>query len=349
MTKKLNRETILDIAKKKEITTKDITSLFEVSRPWASKLINRLVKNGEMIKMGRASSTFYVLPQNLNEASKKNSLFIEIKLKNENLEEHKILSELENNFPIITRLKENVKNIFVYAFSEMLNNAIEHSESKDIIITVSLKEENIIFSIEDHGIGAFRNVKEKRGLDSELEAMQDIIKGKTTTQPHRHSGEGIFFTSKVGDWFSLRSFEYEIIVDNKIDDVFFKKTESLQKGTKVTFSLDTHSSKHLNDIFKEYVLETDGYGFDKTEVKVKLFTVGGVYVSRSQARRVLAGLEKFKSVLLDFDKVPMVGQAFADEVFRVFKIKHPAIIITPINMNESVDFMIKRVEKPENI
>ncbi|HXK31411.1 MAG TPA: STAS-like domain-containing protein, partial [Candidatus Paceibacterota bacterium] len=83
---------------------------------------------------------------------------------------------------------------------------------------------------------------------------------------------------------------------------------------------------------------------DKTEVRVKLYLMGGIHVSRSQARRVLSGLEKFKTVILDFENVPTVGQAFADEIFRVFKNKHSDIQLIPTNMNEGVNFMINRVE-----
>ena len=74
--------------------------------------------------------------------------------------------------------------------------------------------------------------------------------------------------------------------------------------------------------------------------------MGTIYVSRSQARRVLNNLDKFKSVILDFDKVPTIGQAFADEIFRVFAQRHPEIEIKAINMNEAVEFMANRVEKP---
>jgi hypothetical protein len=87
--------------------------------------------------------------------------------------------------------------------------------------------------------------------------------------------------------------------------------------------------------------------FDKTEVRIRLYTLGTVHVSRSQARRVLSGLEKFKSVILDFGKVPMIGQGFADELFRVYKKSHPEIELKPINMNAAVKFMIDRVEKPK--
>jgi anti-sigma regulatory factor (Ser/Thr protein kinase) len=348
MTKKISQELILDLFKKKvEITTKDITSRFEVSRPYASAFINGLVKNGELLKIGKGLRTFYILPRDLDKISARSSSSIKLLLMNKGLDEMEVFSDIEESYPVLSKLKENVKNIFTYAFSEMLNNAIEHSSSQDIKIIVDRKENNMIFSIEDHGIGVFRNVMRKRGLSSELEAMQDLMKGKVTTQPHHHSGEGIFFTSKVGDWFSLQSFEYEIIVDNKINDIFFRKIESPQIGTKVAFSIGTDSSKNLNDPFKKYASGDDGYSFDKTEVKVKLYTVGGLYVSRSQARRILAELDKFKSIILDFDKVPLVGQAFADEVFRVFKTKHPDITIIPINMDKGVEFMIDRVEKPK--
>jgi STAS-like domain of unknown function (DUF4325) len=67
-----------------------------------------------------------------------------------------------------------------------------------------------------------------------------------------------------------------------------------------------------------------------------------VMISRSQAKRILTGLEKFKYVTLDFKGVRLVGQGFADEVFRVFKNRYPDIQIDYINANDDVKFMIER-------
>ena len=227
----------------------------------------------------------------------------------------------------------------------MLNNAIDHSKSKNITVELNNKDGQIVFIVEDYGIGVFRNVMDKKGLKSEIDAIQDLLKGKTTTAPHVHSGEGIFFTSKIADLFILESFGYRLRVDNRILDVFIEKIPQ-KRGTRVLFHISSRSSKHLNDVFKEFQTNPNEYAFDKTEVKVKLYTMGTIYISRSQARRVLSGLEKFKSIILDFDKVPTVGQAFADEIFRVFQTRHPEITINPINMVEPVAFMVKRVEKP---
>jgi len=147
----------------------------------------------------------------------------------------------------------------------------------------------------------------------------------------------------------LDSFGYQLIINNKIPDVFVHKTKKIKRGTKVVFKIDIVSTQHLNDVFGQYTNQTEdsNYGFDKTMIQIKLYTFGGVHISRSQARRVLAGLEKFKVIVFDFNKVPLVGQAFADEIFRVFHNKHPKIRLETQNMNEGVKFMVERASNYE--
>jgi len=65
-------------------------------------------------------------------------------------------------------------------------------------------------------------------------------------------------------------------------------------------------------------------------------------ISRSQAKGIVLGLEKFNYVTLDFDGIRLAGQGFVDEVFRVFANAHPDTKITYINANADVEFMIKR-------
>jgi len=134
-----------------------------------------------------------------------------------------------------------------------------------------------------------------------------------------------------------------------IKDVFLVKPKKYKKGTNVTFKISLNNEHHLNDVFKKYTNSNseNGYGFDKTEIKIKLYTIGTVYISRSQARRVLTGLDKFTTIMFDFDKVPMIGQAFADEIFRVFKNQHTKIKLQYINTSEAVQFMIDRVKNSE--
>ena len=58
----------------------------------------------------------------------------------------------------------------------------------------------------------------------------------------------------------------------------------------------------------------------------------------------MARIDLFKSVILDFKDVPYIGQAFADEIFRVFANEHPDIEILVLNANEEVAKMISRAK-----
>jgi anti-sigma regulatory factor (Ser/Thr protein kinase) len=340
------QELILNLASKHgSIKTSDVVKEIHntKSRQHVNSVIRDMVNRKLLLKGGKTAGSFYVLPQNSQLIGDE----ITIKLKREDLEEHKVFNDLREKAPFITKLKENISSILFYAFTEMLNNAIEHSRSQYVEICIRKDKENIKFYVNDFGIGVFRNVMQQRRLNSELEAIQDLLKGKTTTQPHSHTGEGIFFTSKIADIFILESFDYRLRIDNIIKDVFIEELKPQKRGTKVTFIISSASEKHLNDVFSQFVTEPGEVGFDKTEIKVRLYVSGTVYISRSQARRIMSGLDKFKTIILDFEKVTTVGQAFADEIFRVFQERHPDIKIVPINMVEPVKFMIDRVEKSD--
>lgn len=335
------KQQILKFAKKNKIfRTSDVVRGLKnkISRQQVSHLLSDLFKKGQLTRQGSGAFIFYALPIN-TDAFKK---LIHRKLVNQDLKEHEVLDQIKKDSPFLLSLKENINSIFNYAFSEMLNNAIEHSLSNLIEIGVENDKNILTFKVRDFGIGVFKSVMQKRHLNSELEAIQDLLKGKLTTQPHSHSGEGIFFTSRVADIFVLESFSLRLRIDNLIKDVFVEEIKPI-KGTRVVFEISLVSKRHLNEVFKKYTNPTS-YAFDKTEIHIKLYTMGTIYVSRSQARRILDNLDKFKIVTLDFEQVPTIGQAFADEIFRVFAQKHPDIQVVPVNMNEAVDFMIRRSE-----
>lgn len=341
---------VKEVQKKGLAKTADLAIVFKVSRQYVSKLLSEIVRDKLLIRVGSIGSAFYVTEEYLDKHPDISPRHYSRTLTNKGLEEHKIFLDIQNNFAPLSKFKENIKSIFEYAFSEMLNNAIEHSKSKKIKFSLDIEGNILSFVIDDFGIGAFRNIMNTRKLNSQIEAIQDLLKGKTTTAPSMHSGEGIFFTSKVGDEFLLDSYGYQFSADNRIKDIFVGQTKGQKQGTRVTFRLNINDKHHLNDIFRKYtnISGDSDYGFDKTEIRVRLYVMGGVHISRSQARRVLSSLEKFKIIVMDYDKVPTVGQAFADEVYRVFKNKYPRIEIQSINMNETVKFMVERAINEAN-
>jgi len=312
------------------------------TRQWVSTTLTILTQKGKLLRAKLGRNVWYVLPENKHLLARRTSKT----LVNHLLQEDKVLEEIKSESPFLQDIKENIDSILYYAFTEMLNNAIEHSGSKTIKVSFEDSGDKIAFEVLDKGIGVYRNIQQKKQLDSELQAIQELLKGKTTTLPHSHTGEGIFFTSKIASIYELDSFQYRLRVDNQIKDIFVEEIVNYE-GTRVRFQIEKSSNRHLNDVFQEYQSEPGAYSFDKTKVHVKLYIAGTVYVSRSQARRLMANLDKFKAIILDFEGIKTVGQAFADEIFRVFISKHPQIQIQPINMNETVEFMIQRVQKPQ--
>jgi hypothetical protein len=106
------------------------------------------------------------------------------------------------------------------------------------------------------------------------------------------------------------------------------------RGTEVFFSIKKRTRKKLEDIFSFFAPEEFDYKFEKTRALVKLFQ--REYISRSEAKRLHHGLEKFKIIILDFKGVKTIGQGFADELFRVFMQNYPEITIKIVNMRNSL-------------
>ena len=337
------RDAAISLGRRRPFRAADLRPILnrKVSREYVARILRRLVAERLIVKAGTTRGATYAIA----EAIESLRPTVRRRLRNEGLDEDRVLDDLRRAAPFIDRLPENIRHIFTYAFTEMLNNAIEHSRSLAIDVSTWRDDGNTLFAVNDFGIGVFRNVMQQRGLASELEAIQDLLKGKTTTAPRTHSGEGIFFTSKIADEFVLESFDYRLRVDNTIQDTFIEHPKRRKRGTRVLFRIGKSTKRRLEDAFRTYATEVTEPAFDRSEVKVRLFAEE-LYISRSQARRLLAGLERFRKVVLDFEDVPTVGQGFVDEVFRVFAQKHPNVTFDVTNMNEIVRFMVERVRGP---
>jgi hypothetical protein len=126
------------------------------------------------------------------------------------------------------------------------------------------------------------------------------------------------------------------------DKDWILERERFSSGTAVWMRLNNHTSRTTKKIFDKFTSE-DNFGFTKTIVPVRLAQYGDdKLVSRSQAKRLLVRIDRFQTVIFDFEGVDNIGQAFADEVFRVFSIQHPDIELHYVNANSAVKRMIIR-------
>jgi anti-sigma regulatory factor (Ser/Thr protein kinase) len=249
--------------------------------------------------------------------------------------------------PALEGIARNVLDICHHGITEMVNNAVDHSEGTYVDVHVERIGGHVALSVSDDGVGIFRKITRALQLPDERLALLELSKGKLTTDPRRHSGEGVFFTSRMFDRFEIVStglvFNHEATApdDFLVDD---DDTADLV-GTRVDMSIADGSARTAKQVFDEFSSGPDEYAFAKTVVPVRLARVGNEnLISRSQAKRLLQRVDKFRCVMLDFDGVESIGQAFADEIFRVFAQAHPEVELVAFHAQVEVQQMIRRAE-----
>ena len=307
---------------------------FGLSRTAINRYLRRLIDEGLLTATGKTNARRYEL-RNLVEISFQLE-GITASLSEDTVWRFRIL-------PHIRDVPKNVVDICQYGFTEMLNNVIDHSVSDDAVISCRQNYCKISIDVMDSGVGIFEKIQKDFDLPDPRSALLELSKGKLTSDKARHTGEGIFFTSRMFDVFQIISGELLYTRSRADDDEWLIETSDILdpcQGTAVHMEISTDAGWTTREIFAQY--EGDHMRFRRTHVPIKLGNYPGEQlVSRSQAKRVLTRFDEFSEVLLDFQGVEEIGPAFADEIFRVFRNAHPNITIAVSraepNVQETID------------
>jgi anti-sigma regulatory factor (Ser/Thr protein kinase) len=304
---------------------------FGITRQAVNKHLKRLVQEHFLIEEGETRNRTYKLAE-LSEWTK----VYQISKLEEDVVWRRDISSFMNDLP------DNVRRIWNHGFTEMFNNAIDHSEGSEITVSIKRTAATTRMIISDNGIGIFRKIQAAMKLLDERHAILELAKGKLTTDPTRHSGEGIFFTSRMFDEYVIISGGVYFSHQFGDEEDWIGERRLSGDGTAVFLELDNHTSRTAQKIFDQWTSD-DSFQFNKTVVPVRLAQYGNdQLVSRSQAKRLLSRVELFKVVLFDFTDVASIGQAFADEIFRVFANQHSEVEIHAINTYSAVQRVIER-------
>jgi anti-sigma regulatory factor (Ser/Thr protein kinase)/23S rRNA pseudoU1915 N3-methylase RlmH len=297
--------------------------------------LNRLTKSEFLAEEGSTKDRSYSL-RILQEWTKTYAI-------NPELSEHEILdADIQ---PRLSDLPTNVQSIWQTAFTEMFNNIIDHSGAAEANVEIRSTAVYTEMAIHDNGIGIFKKIQEVLKLPNERAAVVELSKGKFTTDPSKHSGEGVFFTSKMFDRFDILSGGLPFSGDPNTAPQWVK--DRFKDGTTIWMKLAIDSPREPKDVYDQF---TEEFAFVKTAVPIRLAqssTTG--LVSRSQAKRILSRIDKFKVVALDFTGVEWIGQGFADEIFRVYKSTHPDVEILVQGTNAAVQAMIEHAKAAKPI
>jgi anti-sigma regulatory factor (Ser/Thr protein kinase)/biotin operon repressor len=317
----------------------EVAAALGMSRQAAHGHLVRLLEQGKLERRGRTRGVLYSLPARGGPAGTSDRVYVKT-LEIEALQEDAVFAEVSLRLELRTALSKPAYSIFNYAFTELVNNAIEHSRSLRCRVHVTLATREIRAVIRDQGIGVFYSIAARMRLRDENDAIGELLKGKATAMPDRHSGEGIFFTSKACDELALRSHRIELAFAARPQGVAVHVRKPI-RGTEVSIRLSRSARRRLSDVFAAFAPEDYDFKFEKSVVTVRF--AAREYVSRSEARRLLARLDAFREVVLDFRGVRSIGQGFADEVFRVFPASHPRVSFSRVNVEPALEAVIRHV------
>lgn len=101
--------------------------------------------------------------------------------------------------PHLVNYRPNIVNIVQHGFTELTNNVIDHADARNFSFKVieNTVTQELIMEIHDDGTGVFRRNQIAFACENLYEALVETAKGRRTSQPSRHAGEGLFFTSRL--------------------------------------------------------------------------------------------------------------------------------------------------------
>ena len=315
---------------------------FGLSRQAVLRHMKVLILDGRVEAHGKTRDRYYVLKPLVNK-----------------LFEFQITPDLSEDvvgrnhiYPHLKNFSENVREICEYGFSQIMNNVIAHSGGKECKIRLLINDQSISMRIRDDGRkGIFSRVASHYGLDDPRCAALELSKGKVSTDLKHHTGEGIFFAMRLFDRATIRSNGLLLRHTLSGGEWILEDSNDRIRGTTVSFRISRRAIQTLRGVMNDF--STNGNGlllFDRTEVPVRLASIDSEsLMSRSQARRLLRGLEQFHEVALDFKAISSIGQPFADELFRVFPGENNKVRIVPNNTSPDVKVMIQRASNGEGI
>ncbi len=244
-------------------------------------------------------------------------------------------------------LPANVVRMAQHAFTELLNNAIDHSGGSSVTVSMRQTPMQLQLLISDDGCGVFQRIEQSFQINDPALAMLELSKGKLTSAPDRHSGHGLFFTSRLADVFDLhanqaafqsRAWEARRWRSGK------PNAASTRAGTSVYLAITLDTPRTLDAVLRAHSTDAAGYAFERTSVPLHLIAGSSqALASRADAKRVAARLANFRAAEIDFEGISDIGHGFADELFRVFQRENPTLQLMPLHMAPQVAAVVAAV------
>ncbi len=312
----------------------ELATQFGVSRSTMGKWLRKLIEEGWISREGRSHPIYR--PAQLRDVSRGYALA--------SLDEE---TPWQRDFAPCFELQPNILRLAHHAFTELLNNAVDHSGGARVSISMRQNRTHLHLLIRDDGCGVFARIQQAFGIETPQQALLELSKGKLTSQPEFHTGRGLFFTSRLFDVFDLYANHLTYQHSHWQRREWLRANPLAVQGTAVFMSIALNATRTLDEVFAAHSRGSQDFSFARTEVALRLAlgAEGQALESRAQGKRIANRLEAFEVVDLDFEGIDAVGQGFADELFRVFASQHPQVQLQPRNMNSQVAAMVAQARE----
>jgi anti-sigma regulatory factor (Ser/Thr protein kinase) len=237
-------------------------------------------------------------------------------------------------------LPANVHRMVQHAFTELLNNAIDHSGGQHVTVSMRQTPQQVQLLVSDDGCGLFKRIEDTFDVADPQLAMLELSKGKLTSAPDLHCGRGLYFTSRLADVLDVHA-NHAAFQRRAWDAQRWHEAHPVPRsGTSVYLAIALDTRRTLDEVMRAPSLADGGYGFDTTHVPLSLISEGAALASRAEARRAASRLTQFRRAELDFTGIRDIGHGFADELFRVFSRDNPGVELVPLGMSPQVAAMV---------
>lgn len=253
------------------------------------------------------------------------------------------------DFAPMFELPVQVKRMARHAFTELVNNAIDHSGGTQVTVSMRQTPQQLQLLVSDDGCGLFQRVEASFAIDDPALAMLEIAKGRLTSQPERHCGQGLVATCRLADVFDVRAnaarFQRRAWGGTRWHGLPAASALAERPGTTVYMAISLDTTRTLQGVLAELAGSEAGGTFERTSVPLNLLLAGdeAALASRAEAKRVAARLTSFRRAEIDFGGINEIGHAFAHELFSVFRRSHPEVELVPVAAAPRVAAMIGTV------
>ena len=172
-------------------------------------------------------------------------------------------------------LPPHVGRMVQHAFTELLNNAADHSEGSSVTVSLRQTPSHVQLLVSDDGCGVFEKIRGTYDIPDAPLAMLELSKGRLTTAPQAHTGRGLFFSSQLADVFDLHA-NGTAFQRRAWDSSGWRPGKALpRQGTSIYMAIALDTTRTLEQVLGAWSVDGSGIAFDRTVISLRLLAGPG--------------------------------------------------------------------------